>query len=107
MRIGIVLSTDEPELAWNALRFGNLALQQGHAVQCFLLARGVRLDELNHPGFDTKAQLATFAERGGVVKACGTCLDLRGKEGTAACPMGRMQDLLDLATQCDRVLCFG
>jgi hypothetical protein len=32
MKIGIVISTNDPESVWNAFRFGNVALKASHAV---------------------------------------------------------------------------
>jgi uncharacterized protein involved in oxidation of intracellular sulfur len=36
MRLGIIIETNEPEKAWNGVRFGNAALKQGHEVKIFL-----------------------------------------------------------------------
>lgn len=107
MRIGIVLSTNEPELAWNAMRFGVTALKGGHRVRIFLLARGVELEELTSPTFDIKSQLEKYRRHGGEILACGTCLEFRAKDSTEACPASTMQDLLALVEDFDRVLTFG
>lgn len=32
MKLGIKIETNEPEKAWNGVRFGNAALKQGHEV---------------------------------------------------------------------------
>ena len=40
MRLGIVISTTEPETVFNALRLGNYAAGQGDAVRVFLLGKG-------------------------------------------------------------------
>lgn len=107
MKIGIVLSTNEPELAWNALRFGATSLDEGHEVRTFLLGRGVELEEIASPGFDVRGQLEKYLGKGGRVLACGTCLRMRKKGGTEACPMSTMADLLALVEESDRVLTFG
>lgn len=107
MKIGIILSTNEPELAWNAMRFGLTALKKGHLVKTFLLARGVELEEIGFSTFDIKDQLEEYQKRGGEVLACGTCLKLRNKGGTEACPMSTMNDLLTLVEESDKVLTFG
>lgn len=107
MKIGIVLSTDDPEKAWNALRFGVTALDAGHEVQTFLLAAGVELEGIPSDRFDVQDQLAAYLEAGGEVLACGTCLDLRQQEGTEACPVSTMQDLLALVEGSDRVVTVG
>jgi len=42
MKIGIVLSTNEPEAAWNSFRFGVTSLKAGHEVKVFLMNKGLK-----------------------------------------------------------------
>lgn len=52
MRILIIISTDSPEIQWNAFRFGNLALEQGDDVSIFLNGPAVAFtkgDSLQYP----------------------------------------------------------
>ncbi len=46
MKIGIVIGTNEPEVVWNAFRFGIRALAANHAVNVFLMNSGVELEEI-------------------------------------------------------------
>ena len=41
--VGIVIYSNDPETVWNALRFGNFALDKGDDVKVFLIRRGVRV----------------------------------------------------------------
>ena len=41
MKIGLVISTNEPEVVWNAFRFGNTSLKANHEVKVFLIKIGV------------------------------------------------------------------
>ena len=41
MKIGIILETNYPEKAWNAIRFANTALTKQHEVRLFLMGAGV------------------------------------------------------------------
>ncbi len=106
MKIGIVLETKEAEKAWNAFRFGVKALENGHEVRLFLLGEAVECEGVSHPQFDVPGQMAAFAERGGGILACGTCLRSRHMEGTELCPVSTMQDLVDLVVWADRVVNF-
>ena len=36
MKIGIILSSNDPEEVWNTFRFANDALKENHAVRVFL-----------------------------------------------------------------------
>ncbi len=43
MKLGIIVNTNDPESAWNALRLGNEALTAGNDVRVFLLGSGVEM----------------------------------------------------------------
>ena len=90
MKLGIVISSNDAETVWNALRLGNLSLTKGDEVKCFLLlAKGVEAEGLSSEKFDVQAQMEKFVEAGGQILACGTCLKIRNSEGTELCPLSR------------------
>jgi uncharacterized protein involved in oxidation of intracellular sulfur len=108
MKLGIILQSNKPEHAWNALRLGITALKAGHRVEIFLLSEGSELDTIpNSEDFDISAKIKEFKELKGEVYACGTCLKLRGKEGSKVCPISTMSDLLKMIETSDKVLVFG
>ena len=37
MKIGVIIETNNPEKAWNGIRFANTALKQKHEVHLFLM----------------------------------------------------------------------
>jgi sulfur relay (sulfurtransferase) complex TusBCD TusD component (DsrE family) len=106
MKIGIILETSEPEKAWNAVRFGNAALKQGHEAKLFLMSAGVEASTLAEDPFNVRAQLETFAGSRGTILACGTCLKGRNQAGSELCPMSTMNDCLDMVTWADKVVTF-
>ncbi|WP_160046535.1 DsrE family protein [Natrialba sp. INN-245] len=105
--IGIVLETADPERAWNALRFGITAVENGHDVSVFLLGEGVEAEEITDDQFDVRDRMEAFVDAGGDLQACGTCLELRNSEESEYCPMSTMADLLEVVTSSDRVLTIG
>ena len=107
MKIGLVISTSEPELAWNAFRYGVKAIENKHSVKVFLLGRGVECEEINDSKFNVKRMMKEFVGKGGTILACGTCLKIRKKGGTELCPISGMQDMVELTVDSDRVLTFG
>ncbi len=107
MKIGVVISTNEPELAWNAFRYGVKAIENKHPVKVFLLGKGVECEEIDDEKFDVEQMMDEFVEKGGIILACGTCLKIRKKGGTELCPISTMQDMVDLTVSSDRVLTFG
>lgn len=42
MKIGIIIETNEPEKAWNGVRFGNAALKKGYEVKIFACATCIK-----------------------------------------------------------------
>lgn len=107
MKLGIVLSTNEAEVCWNAFRFGATALKAGHEVKVFLINKGVEVEEIKNEKYDLKEQIDFFISNKGNIFACGTCLKSRQKQGTAVCPVSTMKDLLKIVEESDKILSFG
>ncbi|MXV61947.1 DsrE family protein [Natronorubrum sp. JWXQ-INN-674] len=105
--MGIVLETADPERAWNALRFGITAVENGHDVSVFLLGEGVEAEEITDDQFDVRDRMEAFVDAGGDLQACGTCLEIRNNEESEYCPMSTMADLLEIVRSADRVLTIG
>ena len=106
MKIGVILETNEPEKAWNGLRFCNTALKRGHDVRLFLMSAGVEADSIVHETFHVQAQLRAFAASGGTILACGTCIKGRNQEATAVCPISTMIDCLEMVEWAEKVVTF-
>lgn len=106
MKIAVILSTKELEKAWNAFRFANTALKKEHEVRVFLMGEAVECEGLSHEKYDVAGQLKTFADAGGKILACGTCLKSRQMEGSDTCPLSTMVDCLDTVIWGDRVVNF-
>ncbi|MCU4925931.1 DsrE family protein [Halobacteria archaeon AArc-dxtr1] len=105
--LSIVLETADPERAWNALRLGITALEDGNEVSVFLLGEGVEAEEITDEQFDVRDRMEAFVDAGGDLQACGTCLEIRDSEESEYCPMSTMSDLLEIVTASDRVLTIG
>ena len=106
MRLAIVISTNQPETVFNALRLGNFAAQEGDDVGVFLIGKGVELDKIADGQFDVRAQAEAFLNHRGSILACGTCLKLRESSGSDLCPLSTMKDLYELIRDADRVVSF-
>ena len=107
MKIGMVLSTNDPEEAWNAFRFGNVALKESHLVRVFLVNKGVEAEDIKSERFPVQEQLRSFVANKGELLACGTCMKARQKEASDFCPIATMKDLLDIVVWSDKLLTFG
>ncbi len=107
LKIGLVVNTSDPEIAWNAIRLGIVSLKEGHAVNMFLLASGVEVVEMNHHIFDIPTKIKDFIDNGGRMLACGTCLNIRRQKEIEICVVSTMKDLLSMIEESDRLLSFG
>jgi sulfur relay (sulfurtransferase) complex TusBCD TusD component (DsrE family) len=54
MKIGIILSSSDPEIVWNALRFANTAILEDHQVKIFLLGQAVEIENIISDKFNVK-----------------------------------------------------
>lgn len=106
MKLGIIIETNEPEKAWNAVRFGNTALKQKHEVKIFLMSAGVEIESITHEKYNAKKQIDEFVENNGIVLACGTCLKSRNQKSTDVCPISTMLDCLEMVEWADKVVTF-
>lgn len=106
VRIGIVLTSNDPETAWNALRYACFAQQTEKQVRVFLLGQGVEVESIDTEHFSVSEELRRFIGLGGAVFACGTCMKSREIAATAACPVSTLSDLHAIVAESDRVLTF-
>ena len=106
MKLGIIISTSEPELVWNAYRLANFALNEGDKVKIFLLARGVESESGNEK-YNIKEQIAQFISKGGEIYACGNCMKSRQMDSRDTCPLSSMKDLYQIVKDSDKILTFG
>ena len=105
MKIGIIISTADAEVVWNALRFANTAVLEEHKVKIFLLGKGVEIENIRDEKFNVKEQIDRLNQLGGQMLACGTCIKTRQMQ-FEVCPISTMKDMLKLVTESDRVLTF-
>ena len=47
-----------------------------------------------------------FLDCGGKILACGTCMELRQKEGSLVCPLYTLQDLMTIVEESDKIVSF-
>ena len=106
MKIGIVIYSNDPETVWNAFRFGNFVLKEKDQVKVFLLAKGVECESIDTEKFKVTEQIQSFVDSGGKIFACGTCLRIRGMEGSKNCPMSSMKDLYEIIKESEKTVTF-
>ncbi len=60
-----IVSSNEPETVYNAVRLANVSIKGGKAVNLFMLGKGVEFNEISTPDFDIKEQIDLFYANGG------------------------------------------
>jgi len=107
MKMGIIISQNDPETVWNAFRLANLALNKGDIVSIFLTGKGVEYERLSSPKFNIKEQVKKFLQSDKAkIVACGTCMAVRKQDSSQECPAGGIKDLYNLIAENDKVLTF-
>ena len=106
MKTGVVISSNDAETCWNALRYATFALGQKDEVKVFFMGKGVEYQNISTDKFNTIEQAEEFAKSGGKIYACGSCVKLRNQGGTEMCPINTMKDMYDIVRESDKVVTF-
>ncbi|MCG7844306.1 MAG: DsrE family protein [Methanomassiliicoccales archaeon] len=104
MKLGMVLYSNDPETVYQAFRLGIYSLAQGDQVNMFLLAKGVECEDLENDQFNVAKEIKTFLDTGGKTYSCTSCMKLRVKGESQACPLSKMADLYRIIAESDRVI---
>jgi hypothetical protein len=106
IKLGIVISSNDPETVWNALRLANYSLSEKDTVSVFLMGKGVEIKSLSSKDYDVSNKLNDFLDNGGKIFACGTCMNSRNMKDSKACPISSLSDLYEIIRQSDKLLTF-
>lgn len=107
MKLAIIISTNNSETNWNALRLANFAIKQEDEVKIFLIGQGVEYESGDSDKFNIQEQVKEFLSSGQTqILACGTCLKLREQKATKTCPTSNLKDLYSLIKESDKILTF-
>jgi len=106
MKIGIVISTNDAETCWNALRYANFCLCQKELVKVFFMGKGVEYQKIGTKKFNPVEQADKFLKSGGIIYACGSCIKSREQDSSEMCPLSTMKDMYDIVKESDRTVTF-
>lgn len=106
MKIGVIISSNDAETCWNAIRYVNFALGQKDEVEIFFMGKGVEYQRVSTDKFNTIEQAEKFIQVGGKIYACGSCIKSREQEGSQMCPISTMKDMYDIVKMSDKVVTF-
>ena len=60
MKVMFIISTDDGETIYNAMRLANVGVQKGDEVSVFMLGRGVMFEKSGSEQFNVMGQMETF-----------------------------------------------
>lgn len=106
MNIGVIISSNDAETCWNALRYANFAVGQKDEVKVFFMGKGVEYQKISTDNFNTVEQADKFLKSGGRIYACGSCIKSRDQEGSELCPINTMKDMYEMIKESDKVIAF-
>jgi uncharacterized protein involved in oxidation of intracellular sulfur len=106
MKIGIIISTNDTETCWNALRYANFCITQNDETIIFFMGKGVEYQKISTEKFNTIEQADKFLKADGKIYACGTCIKSREQEVTEMCPISTMKDMYEIVKESDKVITF-
>ncbi len=108
MKIGILISSGDPETLWNAFRFGVLCLNMDYEneVTIFLNAHATAYEEANSEKFNIKELAKSFILGGGKIMGCQKSMGVRGLESNEVCQKGGQKDLYELMVKSNKFICF-
>ncbi len=106
MKIGVIISSNDAETCWNALRYANFAIGQKDEVMIFFMGKGVEYQKISTDKFNTVEQADKLLKSGGKIYACGTCIKSREQEGSEMCPISTMKDMYEIVKESDKIVTF-
>lgn len=60
MNILFIITTNDAETVYNAIRLANIAVEKGDEVNVFMLGKGVLFEQINSEQFNVKEQIDRF-----------------------------------------------
>ena len=106
MKIGVIISSNDAETCWNALRYANFCLEQKDEVKVFFIGKGVEYQKASTDKFNTVEQADKFLRSAGKIYACGTCIKSRDQGSSEMCPISTMKDMHEIVKESDKVVTF-
>ncbi len=91
MKLAIIISSNDTETCWNALRYANYSLGQKDEVGIFLISKGVEYEKVSTDKYNTIEQAEKFLQGGGKILACGTCIEAREQKESNLCPISSLK----------------
>ena len=60
MKVLVIISTDDSETMFNAMRLANIGVEKKDEVSVFMLGKGVKFEQVDSTSFDVMGQINQF-----------------------------------------------
>jgi hypothetical protein len=104
--LGIILSTNDAETIWNALRLAIYSQEQGDTVSIFVLGKALDVYINDTSKYKINELSLKFFTNGGYIYACATCAKQRNTENVPSCTVTSIKDLYLIVKRSKKVLTF-
>ena len=107
--LGIIITSDDAETAWNAVRLGVYSQRHGDLVVIFVTGKGLDAFMRKQDEFDTfnlEIISESFWANGGMIYSCASCAKVRGTEDVQSCTITGIADLYQIVKRSKKVLTF-
>lgn len=64
VKVLFIISTNDEETIYNAMRMANIGIKKGDEVSVFMLGKGVLFEKSSSKEFDVMEQINQFTEKG-------------------------------------------
>jgi predicted peroxiredoxin len=104
--LGIVISSGDAEIVWNALRLGIAAQSKGDSVVIFVISKATDVFIKDSSGFDISKTSLQFVKNGGDIYTCATCAKMRHTDNVQMCTITSIYDLYEIIQRSKRMVTF-
>jgi hypothetical protein len=70
IKVGVIISSNDAETCWNALRYANFCLAQKDETKVFFMGKDVEYRKIGTDKFNAVEQADKFLKNGGRIYAC-------------------------------------
>jgi uncharacterized protein involved in oxidation of intracellular sulfur len=106
LKIGIVISSNDVETCWKALRYANSCFEQKDETRVFLIGKGIEYKKISTEKFNTIEEADKFLKSGGQIIICGIHIESYNQESSEMFPLLTMKYMYQIAKESDKVVTF-
>jgi predicted peroxiredoxin len=104
--LGIIISSNDAETVWNALRLATFSQSKGDTVVIFVVGKALDVYLHDTSKYRIDELCNKFVYNGGNIFACATCAKQRHTENVPSCTITSIADMYEIVKKSKKVLTF-